>query len=92
VTFQRIGLGWVFVGELCLGDFHALSKVNVNKTRVLSRGRKSLFKPCDTVFFVVDSCFSYDHLFFQTSNTEQTLSVDDRTFIDIMIKIMHKRQ
>jgi hypothetical protein len=29
---QRIGLGWVVVGELCIGQIHAQDVVNVNKS------------------------------------------------------------
>jgi hypothetical protein len=42
---QRLSLGWVIVGEACLGKVHQPDKVNVNKTHLLSDGRKSIFRP-----------------------------------------------
>lgn len=43
---QRLDLGWVIVGEVCLGRAHKPDYVNVYRTSVLSNGRTSLFKPC----------------------------------------------
>lgn len=43
---QRLDLGWVIVGELCLGGAHKTQEVNAYKTHVLQNGRPSIFKPC----------------------------------------------
>ncbi len=43
---QRLDLGWVIVGEVCLGTAHRPSCVNVYRTHVLSNGRTSYFTPC----------------------------------------------
>ncbi len=43
---QRLDLGWVIVGEVCLGRAHKPDCVNVYRTNVLSNGRTSLFDPC----------------------------------------------
>ncbi len=43
---QRLDLGWVIVGEVCLGTAHRPSSVNVYRTHVLSNGRTSYFTPC----------------------------------------------
>ncbi|XP_070409592.1 uncharacterized protein [Nothobranchius furzeri] len=36
---QRLDLGWVIVGEVCLGKAHSQSEVNVYKTHTLDNGR-----------------------------------------------------
>ncbi|KAL6457432.1 hypothetical protein MHYP_G00343950 [Metynnis hypsauchen] len=43
---QRLDLGWVIVGEVCLGGVHKRTKVNVYKTNVLNNGRTSFLEPC----------------------------------------------
>lgn len=43
---QRLDLGWVIVGELCLDGAHKTEEVNVYKTHVLQNGRPSFLKPC----------------------------------------------
>ncbi|XP_071098015.1 uncharacterized protein [Haliotis cracherodii] len=49
---QKLSLGWVIVGETCLGKVHQPKQVTVNKTYILSDGRPSIFKPCDNHFQV----------------------------------------
>ncbi|XP_034002065.1 uncharacterized protein LOC117495103 [Trematomus bernacchii] len=43
---QRLDLGWVIVGEVCLGIAHRPSEVNVYKTNILHNGRTSYLSPC----------------------------------------------
>lgn len=43
---QRLDLGWVIVGDVCLGTAHKPSEVNIFKTNVLNNGRESLLRPC----------------------------------------------
>lgn len=43
---QRLDLGWVTVGEICLGGAHKSDDVNVYKTLVLQDGCTSFLKPC----------------------------------------------
>ena len=43
---QRLDLGWVIVGEVCLGIAHKPSEVNVYKTNILHNGRTSYLSPC----------------------------------------------
>ncbi|XP_041424892.1 uncharacterized protein LOC121395423 [Xenopus laevis] len=45
---QRLDLGWVIVGEVCLGGTHPSMGVNSFKTNVLPSGRTSLFSPCSS--------------------------------------------
>ena len=77
---QRIPLGWVVIGNVCLGDVHKQPVVNVNKTSVLPNGRHTYLDPCDSVFHVKDDSI------FQRSPEDETigLSVEDQAFLDIM--------
>ena len=43
---QKLCLGWVIIGETCLGKIQKPDHINVNKTHVLGNGRESIFKPC----------------------------------------------
>ena len=43
---QRLDLGWVIVGEICLDGAHQPTDVNVYKTNILPNGRASYFTPC----------------------------------------------
>lgn len=43
---QRLDLGWVIVGEVCLGTAHKPTAVNTYHTNILSNGRPSHFSPC----------------------------------------------
>lgn len=42
---QRLDLGWVIVGEICLGGVHKQTKVNVYKTNVLPNNHTSFLEP-----------------------------------------------
>lgn len=42
---QRLDLGWVLVGDVCLGKVHK-PIVHSYKTNILEDGRPSLFRPC----------------------------------------------
>lgn len=52
---QRLDLGWVIVGEICLGGAHRQTKVNVYKTNVLQNGRTSFLEPCTSVIHVKET-------------------------------------
>ncbi len=43
---QRLDLGWVIVGEVCLGGIHRQSSMNTYKTNILLNGRTSYFSLC----------------------------------------------
>lgn len=51
---QRLDLGWVVVGEVCLGTVHKSSEVSVYKTNILNNGRTSFLKPCPNSIHVKD--------------------------------------
>ena len=43
---QKLPLGWVIIGNVCLGRVHQPEIVSAYKTSVLSNGRTSLLIPC----------------------------------------------
>ncbi len=47
---QKLPLGWVVIGDVCLGKVHQPSSVNVNKTYLLPDGRTSVCSPCPNMF------------------------------------------
>lgn len=76
---QKLPLGWVILGRVCLNNTHVSEVVNTNKTFVLSNGRPTLFEPCENQLFVVSSVF-------QKTEHDEKLgpSIDDQRFIEIM--------
>ncbi|XP_067282594.1 uncharacterized protein [Pseudorasbora parva] len=50
---QRLDLGWVLVGEVCLGNSHK-PNVSTYRTVVLDRQRPSLLQPCTSFMHVSD--------------------------------------
>ncbi|XP_040197421.1 uncharacterized protein LOC120930263 [Rana temporaria] len=49
---QRLDLGWVIVGEVCLGGVHRPTTVNSMLTSTLENGRPSLLQPCENHLFI----------------------------------------
>ena len=45
---QRLDLGWVVVGDVCLGGAHRPLEVNSYKTSILDNGRASHLQPCNS--------------------------------------------
>lgn len=83
---QRLSLGWVVIGELCLGQVHAPKVLNVYKTHVLKDGRTSLFEPCGGFSVSVQ-----DPIFVKTKDDNKVgPSIEDREFIQIMDSHFHK--
>ena len=82
---QKISLGWVIVGETCIGRAHKSSQVNVNKTFILHDGQPSVHPPCINKFHVIESnldalfCKPDSHLFIKTRNdNKRGKSIEDR--------------
>ena len=46
---QKLDLGWVIVGNVCLGSAHKPHTVNTFYTNALERGRPTIFEPCPNV-------------------------------------------
>ncbi|CAJ0933806.1 unnamed protein product [Ranitomeya imitator] len=49
---QRLDLGWVIIGDVCLGGAHELASVNSILTSILENGHLSLFQPCHNSLLV----------------------------------------
>ncbi|XP_063404523.1 uncharacterized protein LOC134687988 [Mytilus trossulus] len=92
---QRLSLGWVIIGEVCLGQTHKPnSKVNVCKTNILNNGRPTSFEVCKNVFNIKETVNTRNHqdtvedqIFHRTKDDNKIgMSVEDHIFIDIMDK------
>ncbi|KAI3361663.1 hypothetical protein L3Q82_002029 [Scortum barcoo] len=79
---QRLDLGWVIVGEVCLGTVHKPSEVNVYKTNTLQNGRTSFLKSCPNSMHVKDDYSGMTQHYSPTfltceENTSLTLSAEN---------------
>ena len=84
---QRLRLGWVVVGEVCLGTLHKPDNISVLKTRLLSDGRCTIFDPCENSLQVKDTNTHdsvvhdrpYDSIFQRSKDDNKVgLSIEDR--------------
>ena len=85
---QRLNLGWVVIGNVCLGNFHRPNSITSYKTTLLQNGRETIFQPCESIF-QLKHCVSvspiHSNVFHvQHDDNEIGNSPDDREFIDIM--------
>ncbi|XP_023805499.1 uncharacterized protein LOC110017230 [Oryzias latipes] len=64
---QKLDLGWVIVGDVCLGSIHQPSEVTSLKTHILTNGRTTLFPPCENHFNVKPEASLPDRLQTQSS-------------------------
>ncbi|KAK3084088.1 hypothetical protein FSP39_007909 [Pinctada imbricata] len=77
---QKLCLGWVIVGEVCLDKRHTPETVRSFKTNVFRDGRGSIFEPCNN-----DLNIQEDDLFERKpDDNEPGLSTEDREFLKIM--------
>lgn len=51
---QKLDLGWLIVGNVCLGNNHTPNEVSALKTCILENGRPTCFTPCDSLLRVKD--------------------------------------
>nr|XP_055053759.1 uncharacterized protein LOC129438884 [Misgurnus anguillicaudatus] len=73
---QRLALGWVIIGDVCLNGAHKPSSVDVLKTHILGNGRPSYMSPCPNSMHVKD--------FFNIHNEPQkssTLNPEQRSLL-----------
>ncbi|XP_033728036.1 uncharacterized protein LOC117317344 [Pecten maximus] len=79
---QKLRLGWVVVGETCLGVVHRPEKISVLKTFTLTDGRSSHMVPCVNNFNTKEP-----DVFIRTMLDNFTgPSVEDRKFVDLIKK------
>ena len=49
---HKLPLGWVIIGEACIGNIHKSDYINVNKACLLDGVRQSLLTPCHNAMHV----------------------------------------
>lgn len=49
---QKLDLGWVIVGNVCLGNIHKPLTISAFYANTTERGFPTLFDPCAYVFYV----------------------------------------
>lgn len=77
---QKLPLGWVIIGDVCLGGVHQPKVISVSKTSILANGRPTHLGLCDSEFWVKE-----DPIFQRTPDDEKPgLSVQDKKFLGIM--------
>ena len=86
-------MGWVVVGEVCLGTLHKPDTISVLKTILLSDGRCTIFDPCENSFQLKDTYtqdslvhdYLYDPIFQRSKDDNKVgLSIEDRQFLKLM--------
>ncbi|KAK7882975.1 hypothetical protein WMY93_029149 [Mugilogobius chulae] len=102
---QRLDLGWVIVGNVCLGGGHKPSSVNTLFTNALQQGRPTMFEPCSSVLRVkevnsfkdIRDVKDGDHTrlgqtVFQLTKDDNkpALSIEDRAFLETMKEGLEK--
>ncbi|XP_060795476.1 uncharacterized protein LOC132898102 [Neoarius graeffei] len=99
---QRLDLGWVVIGEVCLGKVHKPT-VDTFKTHVLDNGRHSIFQPCTSFMQVKETQPRFSEpnkvpermlghrVFDQTEHDNKPApSIEDILFLKIMNTNVHK--
>lgn len=99
---QRLDLGWVVIGEVCLGKAHR-PMVNTCKTLVLDHNHHSIFQPCTSSMYVKETQPSFSRpnnsqermlghtVFTQTKQGNKPApSVEDLLILNIMDANMYR--
>ncbi|XP_062592880.1 uncharacterized protein LOC134254337 [Saccostrea cucullata] len=90
---QELPLGWVIIGEVCLGQFHSSRTIQVSKTFLTKDRRQTILQPCENTLNIkeIHDGLSKEHfatksgIFVKTKDDDKLgLSVDDREFLTIM--------
>ncbi|XP_052761860.1 uncharacterized protein LOC128204486 [Mya arenaria] len=93
---QELSLGWVIIGETCLGKVHVPKMVCVNKTYIREPNRASIFPPCENSLLLKDSLTDQssdilNDIFAHTPDDDRLgLSAEDEEFLEIMKKDLKK--
>ena len=56
---QELKLGWVVIGDVCLGKSHRPAAVSELKTNVISCERRSVLQPCKNRFHLTEDLVPY---------------------------------
>lgn len=81
---QRLDLGWVIVGDVCLNGAHKSRSVAAYKTNTLLNGRPSYLSPCTNVLQIKDKSLSQlkdTQICTDTYQAIQTDNLGDTIFI-----------
>lgn len=78
---QRLNIGWVLFGDICLGNFRKPTTVASFKTTLVDSHRETIFRPCRDI--------SMNHLqanvfHVQVDDNKTGLSTDDKEFMGLM--------
>ncbi|XP_065942625.1 uncharacterized protein [Magallana gigas] len=85
---QKLALGWVLIGNVCLGNLHPSASVNVLKTTVHQSGRVSVFDKCE---YNISLKLDDDPIFRRQANDNDLgQSIEDNQFIELMDKAFTK--
>ena len=102
---QKLTLGWVIVGEICLGKVHPPDVISVNKTTIMSDGRGTIYEPCQYSLNLKENenkmnsissemskrDFRGDSVFTKTPEDDKVgLSVEDKQFLLLMKEEMKR--
>ncbi|XP_067273612.1 uncharacterized protein [Pseudorasbora parva] len=100
---QKLDLGWVIIGDMCLGKVHKPTSVQTYHTTIMENGRSTYFHPCPNNYSVknrfqsmplikegTQSLAEWD-VFQRTKDDEKTApSIEDRLFLQIMDREVYK--
>jgi hypothetical protein len=93
---QRLSLGWVIVGELCLGNSHVNDELNVKRTYILQDGRHSICPPCpyNLKIETADDRENIGADVFKRDKHDNSigLSIEDKKFLDMMSRDMKRNE
>lgn len=86
---QKLPLGWVVIGQVCLGKVHQPDSLRVYETKIDMHSRASIFEPCKLNFHLKEDLVlakpEENDIFIKTSSDNIIgLSADDRDFLKIM--------
>ena len=86
---QRLPLGWVVIGNVCLGKTHTPTRMVVAKTHIQDNGRPTYQEPCPYYLHISEKTSDLHNAgiyVFQRSKYDDRpgLSGEDRKFLDIM--------
>nr|XP_022329399.1 uncharacterized protein LOC111128201 [Crassostrea virginica] len=90
---QKIGLGWVIVGDVCLDKRHPPDfepvEITSFKTSIIQENKVSIFKPCSSNIKITDSSYYDRHIFDRRADDDEVgLSTEDHQFLSLMSKKM----
>ncbi len=90
---QKLDLGWVIIGDMCLGKVHKPTLVHTYRTSILVNGQSTYFHPCPNNYNVKESTqrLAERYIFQRTKDDEKTApSIEDKLFLQIMEREVYK--